>query len=110
MSRASDYFKYYEIAGATALATDILAGEVGYIAGGRVIGQGVAPSGSLTAFYATQDATITPYKVAAWKTAYGKVGLITGLYYPGPVPAIGGLFGMDVEAQLYAPINDTFTT
>lgn len=109
MSRASDYFKYYEIAGATALATDILAGEVGYIAGGKVIGQGVPPSGSLTAFYITQDATITPDKVAAWKTAYGKAGLILGTYYPGPVPATGGLFGVDIEVQLYAPIDDTFT-
>lgn len=108
MSRASDYFKYYDISGATAVAADIALGEVGYIAGGKVIGQGVDPSGSLTAFYATQDATITPNTVAAWKTAYGKTGLIFGTYYPGRIPATGGLFGLTEKEEPHAPTGDTF--
>ena len=109
MSRASDYFKYYRTDGATALVGDILAGEIGYISGGRAVGGGGAPAGSLTAFYRTADATIDANKVAAWKTAFGKYGIILGLYYPGPIPASGGLMGMDNEAALYDAVNDTFT-
>jgi hypothetical protein len=108
MTRASDYFKYYEISTATALAADIVAGIVGYIAGGRVVGQGSNPSGSLTAFYLTQDSTLTPQTLAAWKTAYNKTGLITGFYYPGLIPPSGGLFGIDLRERTHTPINDTF--
>lgn len=109
MSRASDYFKYYEIQGATAVAADILVGEVAYIAGGRVVGQGgVIPVGSLTAFYRTQDATITSDDVAAWKTAYGKFGHVLGTYYPGAIPATGGLFGIDSDSELFTATGDSF--
>lgn len=108
MTRASDYFKYYETIGATAVAADILVGEIGYINGGRVIGQGIAPSDSPTAFYRTQDATINPNNVVAWKTAYGKFGLVIGAYYIGPIPATGGIFGLDERTTKQAPTGDTF--
>lgn len=108
MSKASDYFKFFETAGATAVAADILVGEIGYIEGGRVVGQGIAPVGSLTAFYRTQDATIDPNVVAAWKTAYGKNGLVIGAYYSGPVPATGGILGLEPRSELHTPTGDIF--
>ena len=109
MNKASDYFKYYEIANATAVAADILVGEIGYIAGGRVIGQGIDPAGSLTAFYHTADSTVTRETLAAWKTAYNETGLITGIYYPGLIPPTGGLFGLDLrEPPTLTPTGDTF--
>lgn len=108
MSRVSDYFKYYKCSDATALVTDIVAGKIAYIAGGRAVGQGIAPSGSLTAFYATFDADVDAEDISAWKTAYGRSGLILGAYYPGPAPATGGIFAMDIAADLYAATNDSF--
>lgn len=108
MTRASDYFKYYETLGDTALATDIAVGKIAYIEGGRVIGQGIAPSDSITAFFRTQDANITPDDVTAWKTAHGKDGLVTGAYYPGPVPPTGGILGLEERSDIYAPTGDTF--
>jgi hypothetical protein len=109
MSRLSDHLKYYRVDGATAVGTDIVAGKIGYIAGGRVIGQGIDPAGSLTAFYATFDANITSESVAAWKTAYGKLGKILGTYYPGPIPASGGLMDLNKEAALYSAADDNFS-
>jgi hypothetical protein len=108
MSRLTDHLKYYRVDGATAVGTDIVAGKIGYIAGGKVIGQGVDPAGSLTAFYATFDANITANDVAAWKTAYGKEGLILGTYYPGPIPATGGLLGLEARSTEYTATGDTF--
>ena len=106
--RASDYFKYFETIGDTALAADIAVGKIGYIEGGRVVGQGIAPSDSITAFFRTQDATIDQYDITAWETAHGKDGFIMGVYYPGPVPPTGGVLGLDTRSEIHAPTGDTF--
>ena len=108
MTRASDYFKYYETLGDTAVAADIAVGKIAYIEGGRVIGQGIAPGDSITAFYRTQDANITSDDVTAWKSAHGKNGFIMGTYYPGVVPATGGIIGLDERTSRYNPTGDTF--
>jgi hypothetical protein len=82
MTKLSDTNPYYRTDNATATASDIAAGKVAYIKGGRVVGQGTdpiyRPTGGLGQYWNTVDADIVAADVTSGTTAYGSSGLING--------------------------------